>query len=115
MREHVKYQCSCCRILVVTTLCFCCRVLIFENEMIKYFVKKSMEAKETHADFQNTPGDSALSYSTVAKWTSEFKFGREELDVIRVIDGQKVLLPLNLSQKCINGHGGSSTESARNC
>nr|XP_014285279.1 putative uncharacterized protein FLJ37770 [Halyomorpha halys] len=36
-----------------------------------------MKAKEIHADFQNTLRDSAPSYSTVAKWTSEFKFGRE--------------------------------------
>ena len=48
--------------------------------MIKYFVKKGMKAKEIHADFQNTLGDSAPSFSTVAKWTSEFKFGRESLD-----------------------------------
>ena len=27
-----------------------------------------------------TLGDSAPSYSTVAKWTSKFKFGRESLD-----------------------------------
>jgi len=63
--------------------------------VIKYFVKKDMKAKEIHADFQNTLRDSALSYSTVAKWASEFKFGRESLDVIRVVDGQKVLLPQN--------------------
>ena len=51
-----------------------------------------MKAKKIHADFQNTPGDSALSYPTVTKWTSEFKFGRESFDVIRVEDCQKVLL-----------------------
>ena len=39
-----------------------------------------MKAKEIHADLQNTLGDSAPSYSTVAKWTSKFKFGRESLD-----------------------------------
>ena len=66
--------------------------------MIKYFVKKDMKAKEIHADFLR---DSALSYSTVAKWASEFKFGRESLDVIRIVDGQKVLLSQNLSQECI--------------
>ena len=78
--------------------------------VIKYFIKKGMKAKEIHANFQNPLGDSALSYSTVAKWTSEFNFGWESLDVIRIVDGQKVLLSQNLSQ---NGHGGSSTESAR--
>ena len=60
--------------------------------VIKYFVKKGMKSKEIHADFQNTLGNSALSYSTIAKWTSEFKFGRESL-VICVVDSQKVLLP----------------------
>ena len=69
--------------------------------VIKYYVKKGMKAKEIHADFQKTPGDSALSYLTVAKWTNEFKLGREILDVIRVVDGKKVLIPQNLSQKCI--------------
>ena len=43
--------------------------------VIKYFVKKGMKAKEIHADFQNTLRDFALSYSTVAKWTSKLKFG----------------------------------------
>ena len=69
--------------------------------MIKYFVKKGLKAKEIHANFQNTLVDSALSYSTIAKWTSMFIFGQESLDVIRVVDGQKVLLSQNLPQKCI--------------
>ena len=60
--------------------------------VIKYFVKKGMKSKEIHAEFQNTLEDSALSYSTVSKWTSMFKFGRESLDVICVEDGQKLLL-----------------------
>ena len=47
--------------------------------VIKYFVK-GMKAKEIHADFQNTLGDSAPSYPTVAKWTREFKFGWGSLD-----------------------------------
>jgi hypothetical protein len=50
--------------------------------------------------FRTHRGNSALSYSTVAKWTSEFKFGPESLDVIRVVHSQKVL-PQNLSQKYI--------------
>ena len=45
--------------------------------VIEYFIKKGIKAKEFHADFQNTMGDSAPSYSTIAKWTSEFKFGRK--------------------------------------
>ena len=48
--------------------------------LIKYLVKNGMKAKDIHADFQNTPGDSAPSYLTVTKWTSKFKFGRESLD-----------------------------------
>ena len=48
--------------------------------VFKHFVKKGMKAKEIHADLQNTLGDSAPSYSTVAKWASEFKFGRESLE-----------------------------------
>ena len=47
-----------------------------------------MKVQGIHADFQNTPGDSAISYLTVVKWISEFKFGLESLDVIRVVDGQ---------------------------
>ena len=66
--------------------------------MFNYFVKLGMKAKEIHADFENTLGDSALSYLTVAKWISKFKFGRESFDVIRVVDDQKVLLHQNLSQ-----------------
>ena len=50
--------------------------------VIKYFVKEGMKAKEIHADFQNTLGDSAPSYSIIAKWTREFIFGWESLDVI---------------------------------
>ena len=38
------------------------------------------KAKEIHVDFQNTQGESAPSYSTAAKWTSEFKFSGESLD-----------------------------------
>ena len=48
--------------------------------VIKYFVNKGMKAKEIHADFKNILGNSAPSYSTVAKWTSKFKFGQESLD-----------------------------------
>ena len=39
-----------------------------------------MKAKEIHADFQNTLGESAPSYSTVAKWTNKFKCGRESIE-----------------------------------
>ena len=69
------------------------KTLRFEQCLV--LSKERLKAKQIHADFQNTLGDSALSNSTVAKRTSEFKFGRESLDVIRVVDGQKVLLPQN--------------------
>ena len=48
--------------------------------MIKSFVKKGMKAKEIHANFHKALGYSAPSYSTFAKCTSEFKFGRKSLD-----------------------------------
>ena len=41
--------------------------------------------------FRTRWGASILPYSTFAKWTSEFKFDREGLDVIRIVDGQKAL------------------------
>ena len=84
----------------MTILCCCFHILICENgkkteirAVIKYFVNKGMRAKEIHADFQNTLEDSALSYSTVVKWISEFKFGQESLDLIRVVDCQKCYYP----------------------
>ena len=51
------------------------------------------ESKGNSIRLSKHTGDSALSCSTVAKWTSEFKFGRESLDVFGVVDGPKVLLP----------------------
>ena len=48
--------------------------------MIKYFVKKDMKENKIHADFQNTLGDSAPSYSTVTRWANGFKCGRESLE-----------------------------------
>nr|XP_024215016.1 uncharacterized protein LOC112210301 [Halyomorpha halys] len=63
--------------------------------VIKYFEKKGMRAKEIHADYQETLGNSAPSYSTIAKWTSQFKLCRKSLDVL---DGQKVLGPQISSQ-----------------
>ena len=81
----------------------------------QYFVKKGMKAKEIHADFQKTSEDSTLSYSTVAKWTSEFKFGRESLDVIHAVMFKKYYYPRIYHKSTLNGHGGSSTESARDC
>ena len=39
-----------------------------------------MKAKEIHTDFQNTLGDFSHSYSTVVKYTNEFKSGWESLE-----------------------------------
>ena len=44
--------------------------------IIKYFCKKGMSPKEIHEDFMETPGKES-PYSTVKKWTAEFKRGRE--------------------------------------
>ena len=41
-----------------------------------YFCKKGMSPKEIHEDFMETPGKES-PYSTVKKWTAEFKRGRE--------------------------------------
>ena len=48
--------------------------------IIKHFVKQDRKAKEIHAFFQNSLKKASPSYSTVAKWTSDFKSGRESLD-----------------------------------
>ncbi|XP_011873175.1 PREDICTED: histone-lysine N-methyltransferase SETMAR-like [Vollenhovia emeryi] len=48
--------------------------------VIKYFVKKGLSAKNIHTDMQNTLGNFAPSFSTVSKWTAEFKRGRESLE-----------------------------------
>ena len=62
--------------------------------VIKYFVKKGMKANEILADFQNTLGDSALSYSSVVKWTSEFNLvWKSYKDVIRVVEDKKRYYP----------------------
>lgn len=48
--------------------------------VIKYFVKKGLSATDIHADMKNTLGEAAPSFSTVAKWTSEFKRGRQSVE-----------------------------------
>ena len=45
--------------------------------VIKYFYIKKFTTTETHDELQNTLGEGVTSYSTVKKWYSEFKKGRE--------------------------------------
>ena len=39
-----------------------------------------MKANEIHKDVQNSLGNSTPSYSTVAKWTNEFKRAMESFE-----------------------------------
>ena len=48
--------------------------------IIKYFCNKGMPPKEIHEDFMETPGKESPSYSTVKKWTAEFKRVRESVE-----------------------------------
>ena len=50
-----------------------------KNELravIKYLLMKKMSTKEIFSDIQQTLGNDALPYSTVAYWVAEFKRGR---------------------------------------
>ena len=47
--------------------------------VIKYFCKKGMTPKEIHEDFMETLEKGSPSYSTVKKWTVEFKRGTESV------------------------------------
>ena len=47
--------------------------------VIKYFRKKGMPPKEIHEYFMETLGKES-TYSTVKKWTAEFKRGRESVE-----------------------------------
>lgn len=44
--------------------------------VIKYLCLKKMSTKDIHSDLVETLGESAPPYSTVARWTKEFKLGR---------------------------------------
>lgn len=42
-------------------------------------------ATQIHKDMHNTLGDSASSCTTVHKWVTEFKYGRESLEIRGVL------------------------------
>ena len=69
--------------------------------VIKYFCKNGMPLKEIHEDFMETLGKESPSYSTVKKWTAEFKSGRER--ALRMMDGlaaPKVPPLMKMSRSC---------------
>ena len=52
--------------------------------VIKYLCMKGMPPKEIHEAFMKNLGRESPSYSTVKKWTTKFKMGRESVKA----DGQ---------------------------
>jgi histone-lysine N-methyltransferase SETMAR len=50
------------------------------REVIKFFVKEGLTPNEIHSKFIKDYGDSSPSFSTIKKWSSEFKRGRTSLE-----------------------------------
>jgi hypothetical protein len=48
--------------------------------VIKLFVKEGLTPNEIHSKFIKVYGDSSPSFSTIKKWTAEFKRGRNSLE-----------------------------------
>ena len=48
--------------------------------VIKFLTKEGAKAKEIHWRMDDVYGDSTPKYSTVAKWSAEFKHGRDSLE-----------------------------------
>jgi histone-lysine N-methyltransferase SETMAR len=48
--------------------------------VIKFFVKEDSAPNEIHSKFIKVYGDSSPSFSTIKKWTAEFKRGRTSLE-----------------------------------
>ena len=48
--------------------------------VIKFLTKEGAKAKEIHWPMADVYGDSNPKYSTVAKWSAEFKRGRDSLE-----------------------------------
>ena len=45
--------------------------------VIKFLTREGAKAKEIHWRMAGVYGDSSPKYSTVAKWSAEFKHGRD--------------------------------------
>ena len=48
--------------------------------VIKFLTKEGAKAKEIHRHMADVYGDSSPKYSTVAKWSAEFKRVRDSLE-----------------------------------
>ena len=48
--------------------------------VMKFLTKEGAKAKEIHCRMADVYGDSSPKYSTVAKWSAEFKRGRDSLE-----------------------------------
>ena len=48
--------------------------------VIKFLTKESAKTKEIHRRMAGMYGDSSPKYSTVAKWSAEFKRGQDSLE-----------------------------------
>ena len=48
--------------------------------VIKFLTKEGVKAKEIHRRMADVYGDSNRKHSTVAKWSAEFKRGRDSLE-----------------------------------
>ena len=48
--------------------------------VIKFLTKEGAKAKEIHWRMADVYDDSSLKYSTLAKWSAEFKRGRDSLE-----------------------------------
>ena len=59
---------------------FCKMEKLEIRAVIKYFCKKGMPPKKIHEDFMETLWKESPSYSTVKKWATEFKRGRESVE-----------------------------------
>ena len=51
--------------------------------VIKFLTKEGAKANEIHQRMADVYGDSSPKFSTVAKWSAEFKRGRDSLDDLR--------------------------------
>ena len=48
--------------------------------VIKFLTKEGVKAKEMHRRMADVYGDSSPKYSTVAKWSAEFKHGQDSVE-----------------------------------